>query len=59
MTTIGLRNCSILELDRGASNQAVAPGITRSLHGTGSRASVSTRISKREKSVTKVDGTAI
>ena len=30
MTTI--RHCSILEFGRGASNQAVAPGITRPLH---------------------------
>jgi len=33
MTTI--RNCSILEFGRGASNQAVAPGITRPPHATG------------------------
>jgi len=33
MTTI--RHCSILEFSRGASNQAVAPGITRPLHATG------------------------
>ena len=32
MTTI--RHCSILEFGRGASNQAVAPGITRPLHAT-------------------------
>jgi len=32
MTTMGLRHCSILELGRGASNQVVAPGITRPLH---------------------------
>ena len=32
MTTI--RHCSILEFSRGASNQAVAPGITRPLHAT-------------------------
>jgi len=31
MTTI--RHCSILEFGRGTSNQAVAPGITRPLHG--------------------------
>ena len=29
-----MRHCSILELRRGASNQAVAPGITRPLHTT-------------------------
>jgi len=34
MTTI--RHCSILEFWRGASNQAVTPGITRPLHATGS-----------------------
>jgi len=28
------RHCSILEFVRGASNQAVAPGITRPLHAT-------------------------
>jgi len=33
MTTI--RHCSILEFGRGASNQAVVPGITRPLHATG------------------------
>jgi len=33
MATIG--HCSILEFGRGASNQAVAPGITRPLHTTG------------------------
>ena len=27
-------HCSLLELERGASNQAVAPGITRPLHAT-------------------------
>jgi len=32
MTTI--RHSSILEFGRGASNQAVAPGITRPLHAT-------------------------
>jgi len=32
MTTI--RHCSILEFGRGASNQAVDPGITRPLHAT-------------------------
>ena len=32
MTTI--RQCSILELCRGASNQAIAPGITRPLRAT-------------------------
>jgi len=32
MTTI--RHCSILEFGSGASNQAVAPGITRLLHAT-------------------------
>jgi len=32
MTTI--RHCSIQEFGRGASNQAVAPGITRPLHAT-------------------------
>jgi len=32
MTTIRL--CSILEFSWGASNQAVAPGITRPLHAT-------------------------
>jgi len=36
MTTIGLRHCSILEFGRGASNQAVALGITRPLHATAS-----------------------
>ena len=34
ITTIGLRHCSILEFGRGASNQAVALGITRPLHAT-------------------------
>jgi len=34
ITTIGLNHCLILEFDRGASNQAVAPGITRPLHAT-------------------------
>jgi len=29
-----MRHCSILELRMGASNQAVAPGITRPLHAT-------------------------
>jgi len=29
-----IRHCSILEFGRGASNQAVAPGITRPLHAT-------------------------
>ena len=29
-----IRHCSILEFDWGASNQAVAPGITRPLHAT-------------------------
>jgi len=38
MTTI--RHCSILEFDRGASNQAVAPGITRPLHATASLLSI-------------------
>jgi len=33
MTTI--RHCSIPEFDRGAYNQAVAPGITRPLDVTG------------------------
>ena len=33
MTTV--RHCSILEFGRGASHEAVAPGITRPLHGTG------------------------
>jgi len=33
MTTIP--QCLILKLGRGASNQAVAPGITRPLHATG------------------------
>jgi len=32
MTTIN--HCSILEFGRGASNQAVVPGITRPLHAT-------------------------
>jgi len=32
MTTI--HHCSILEFGRGASNQAIAPGITRPLHAT-------------------------
>jgi len=36
MTTIELSHCLILEFGRGASNQAVAPGITRPLHATGS-----------------------
>jgi len=31
MTTAGLRHCSVLEFGRGASKQAVAPGITRPL----------------------------
>jgi len=34
MTTIGLRHCSILQFGRGASNQAVAPGIAGPLHVT-------------------------
>jgi len=29
------RHCSILEFGRGASNQAVVPGIIRPLHATG------------------------
>ena len=29
------RHCSMLAFGRGASNQAVAPGITRPLHATG------------------------
>jgi len=35
VTTMGLRHCSILEFEfiRGASNHAVAPGITRPLQG--------------------------
>jgi len=33
MTTI--HHCSMLNFGRGASNQAVAPGITRPLHATG------------------------
>jgi len=33
MTTI--HHCSILEFSKGASNQAVAPGITGPLHATG------------------------
>jgi len=33
ITTIGLSHC-LLEVGRGASNQAVAPGITRPLHVT-------------------------
>jgi len=33
MTTI--RHCSMLEFGKGASNQALAPGITRPLHATG------------------------
>ena len=40
MTTIGPRHCSILEFGRGASNQAVAPGITRPLHATDCNVSV-------------------
>jgi len=32
------RHCSIIEFGRGTSNQAVAPGITRPLHATGSTA---------------------
>jgi len=32
MTTMGLRHCSILEFGKGASNQAVAQGITGPLH---------------------------
>jgi len=35
MTTIS--HCSILEFGRGASNQAVGPGITRPLHATVTR----------------------
>jgi len=31
---ITIRHCTILEFGRGASNQAVAPGITRPLHAT-------------------------
>ena len=34
MTTMVLCHCSILEFGRGASNQTVAPGITRPLHAT-------------------------
>jgi len=34
MTTIGPSLCSILEFGRGASNQALAPSITRPLHAT-------------------------
>jgi len=29
---VTIRHCSLLEFDRGASNQAIAPGITRPLH---------------------------
>ena len=47
MTTMGLRHCSILEFGRGASNQPVAPGITRPLHATGSR--VRSQIRGRQK----------
>jgi len=36
-----IRHCSILEFGRGASNQAVAPGITRPLHATAHTAQVS------------------
>jgi len=38
MTTI--RHCSILGFGRGASNQAVAPGITRPLHATETSAGI-------------------
>jgi len=41
MTTI--RHCSILEFGRGASNQVVAPGITRPLHAA-EKLSVSARL---------------
>ena len=34
ITKTTIRHCSILEIGRGASNQAVAPGITRPLHAT-------------------------
>jgi len=34
VTMTAIRHCSILEFGRGASNQALAPGITRPLHAT-------------------------
>jgi len=39
MTTT-IRHCSMPEFGRGASNQAVAPGITRLLHATASELSL-------------------
>jgi len=38
VTKTTIRHCSTLVVVRGAYNQAVAPGITRPLHATGSGA---------------------
>jgi len=53
MTTIDLRHCSILEFGRGASNQAVAPGIIRPLLAIGERLDMERKYMNSDKAQSK------